>query len=67
LAGGPEDILQRMVLHHSLYLDSGGTMFFPSWRWHGGLWARGFFEVTGKLGRMIQYRISTIPESAPTG
>ena len=56
LAGGPEDILQRMVLHHSLYQDSGRNHVFPLLALHGGLWAYGFFEVTGKLGKMIQYR-----------
>ncbi len=56
LAGGPADIRQRAALLHRLYLDSGGNHAFAEIATHGALWAYGFFETTGTLGRVISYR-----------
>jgi hypothetical protein len=56
LAGGLEDIPRRAALLHGLYLDSGGNHAFPQIAAHGALWAFGFFEVGGSLGRFIARR-----------
>ncbi len=56
LAGAPGDIVQRVVAHHSIWLDSRGNHAFPLVALHGALWAYGFFELTGKLAQLIQYR-----------
>ncbi len=56
LAGEPGDIARRVAVHYSLYQDSRGNHAFPLVALHGALWAYGFFESTGKLGRIIQYR-----------
>lgn len=56
LAGAPSDIAQRVVFHHALFLDSGGNHAFPQVALHGALWAWGFFEVSGRLGTLIQQR-----------
>src|SRR5262249_46994654 len=56
LAGGLDDIPRRaMVLHH-LYLDSGTNHAFAQVAAHGALWAYGYFEVGGRLGRLVAYR-----------
>ncbi len=55
-AGGLEDIPRRAALLHGLYLDSGGNHTFPQIAAHGALWALGFFEVGGSLGRFIARR-----------
>ncbi|MFH5803481.1 hypothetical protein [Alienimonas sp. DA493] len=56
LAGTPADIRQRAALLHRIYLDSGGNHAFAEIAAHGALWAYGFFETTGTLGRVISYR-----------
>jgi hypothetical protein len=56
LAGGLEDIPRRAMLLHHLYLDSGGNHAFAQVAAHGALWAAGYFEVGGRLGRLIAYR-----------
>ena len=54
--GGLEEIPRRAALLHGLYLDSGGNHTFPQIAAHGALWAYGFFEVGGSLGRFIARR-----------
>src|SRR5262245_24896795 len=54
--GGLEEIPRRVALLHGLYLDSGGNHTFPQIAAHGALWAQGFFEVGGSLGRFIARR-----------
>ncbi len=56
LVGGLEDIPRRAALLHGTYLDSGGNHTFPQIAAHGALWAFGFFEVGGRLGRLIATR-----------
>ncbi|MEM9703612.1 MAG: hypothetical protein AAF907_14330 [Planctomycetota bacterium] len=56
LAGEPGDIRQRAALLHRIYLDSGGNHAFAEIATHGALWAYGFFETTGTLGKVISYR-----------
>lgn len=56
LAGEPGDIPRRAMLHHHLYRDSRGNHVFPLVALHGALWARGFFETTGRLGEALRLR-----------
>jgi hypothetical protein len=56
LAGELDDIPRRAALLHGMYLDSGGNHTFPQIAAHGALWAHGFFEVGGSLGRFIARR-----------
>jgi hypothetical protein len=56
LAGDLGDIPRRVALLHGMYLDSGGNHTFPQIAAHGALWAHGFFEVGGSLGRFIARR-----------
>jgi hypothetical protein len=56
LAGTLTDIPQRVSVLHMIYRDSGGNHTFPQVALHGALWAYGFFEITGTLGRMVSYR-----------
>ena len=56
LAGAPGDIPQRVAFHHTLFRDSGGNHAFPQVALHGALWAWGFFEKSGQLGRIIRHR-----------
>ena len=56
LAGGLEDIPRRVVILDSLYRDSGGNHTFSLVAAHGALWAKGYFEVGGRLGRFIGRR-----------
>ena len=56
LAGEPADIRQRAAFLHQIYEDSGGNHAFAEIAAHGALWAYGFFETTGTLGRVISYR-----------
>lgn len=55
-AGEPGDIPQRVKMLHSIFLDSGGNHVFPEVALHGALWAYGYFEEKGKLGKLIQWR-----------
>src|SRR5262249_51512530 len=50
------DIPRRVVILSNLYLDSGGNHVFPQIAAHGALWAFGYFEVGGSLGRLIARR-----------
>ncbi len=56
LAGDLLDIPRRGILLDTMYRDSGGNHVFPQLAAHGALWAYRFFEVGGRLGRMIAYR-----------
>lgn len=56
IAGAPGDILQRVVAHHAIYVDSNGNHAFPLIALHGALWGYDFFEVTGWLGELVSYR-----------
>jgi len=55
-AGGPGDILQRVQVHHQLYVDSGGNHAFPLVALHGALWGAEFFETTGAIGNALRAR-----------
>lgn len=56
LAGDRGDVRRRAALLHRLFLDSGGNHAFAEIAAHGALWAYGFFETTGTLGKVISYR-----------
>jgi hypothetical protein len=56
LAGSPQDIPQRVVLMHEMYLDSGKNHWFPQVALHGALWAHGYFASTGSLGKALSLR-----------
>lgn len=56
LAGGLMDIPRRVSILTSLYLDSGRNHVFSQLAAHGALWARGYFEAGGSLGRLIARR-----------
>jgi len=56
LAGEPGDLPRRASLLHAVYLDSGRNHAFPQIALHGALWAAGFFETTGTLGRLVSWR-----------
>lgn len=56
VAGDLLDIPRRAILLDAMYRDSGGNHVFPQLAAHGALWAYRFFEVGGRLGRMIAYR-----------
>lgn len=56
IAGASGDIPRRVTALHSIYLSSHGNHAFPQVALHGALWASGFLEVTGTLGKLISYR-----------
>lgn len=56
LAGGLEDIPRRAIVLNSLYFDSGRNHVFSHIASHGALWAYRYFEVGGRLGRLIANR-----------
>jgi len=56
LAGEPSAIPRRAALLHAVYLDSRGNHAFPQVALHGALWAAGFFQTTGTLGRLVSWR-----------
>ena len=56
LAGGLLDIPRRALVLHSMYLDSGRNHTFSMIAAHGALWAHGYFEAGGSLGRLIARR-----------
>lgn len=56
LAGDLLDIPRRVVILLNLYLDSGGNHAFSQIAAHGALWALGYFETAGSLGRLIGQR-----------
>jgi len=56
LAGGLLDIPRRALILHNVYLDSGRNHAFSLIAAHGALWAQGYFEAGGSLGRLIARR-----------
>jgi hypothetical protein len=56
LAGDLLDIPRRVVILNHVYLDSGRNHTFSLIAAHGALWAFGYFEVGGSLGRFIARR-----------
>jgi hypothetical protein len=56
LAGDLLDIPRRALLLYNLYLDSGRNHAFSLIAAHGALWAQGYFEAGGSLGRLIARR-----------
>src|SRR6202795_46520 len=56
LAGELLDIARRVVVLYNLYLDSGRNHAFSQIAAHGALWAHGYFEVGGRLGRFVARR-----------
>jgi len=56
LAGDLLDIPRRVVVLYNLYLDSGRNHAFSQIAAHGALWAHGYFEVGGRLGRFVARR-----------
>ena len=56
LAGELLDIPRRAVLLNEIYRDSGENHCFSQIAAHGALWAYRFFEVGGRLGRLIAWR-----------
>jgi len=56
LSGGLLDIPRRALILHNIYLDSGRNHTFSLIAAHGALWAQGYFEAGGALGRLIARR-----------
>lgn len=56
LAGGLLEIPRRVAILYHLFQDSGGNHVFPEIAAHGALWAFGYFEMGGSLGRLIAKR-----------
>ncbi len=56
LAGGLLDIPRRGLILHHIYVDSGRNHSFSLIAAHGALWAQGYFEAGGSLGRLIGRR-----------
>lgn len=56
LAGGLLDIPRRAVILGAIYRDSGRNHAFSLMAAHGALWAFGYFEAGGSLGRLIAHR-----------
>ncbi len=56
LAGDLHDIPRRALILHNIYLDSGRNHTFSMIAAHGALWAHGYFEAGGSLGRFIARR-----------
>ena len=62
LAGGLLDIPRRALVLYNLYLDSGRNHHFSLIATHGALWASGYFESGGSLGRLIARRYFYNPD-----
>jgi len=62
LAGGLLDIPRRALVLYNLYLDSGRNHQFSLIATHGALWASGYFEAGGSLGRLIARRYFYNPD-----
>jgi hypothetical protein len=62
LAGDLLDIPRRALILHNLYLDSGRNHYFSMIAAHGALWASGYFEAGGSLGRLIARRYFYDPD-----
>src|SRR5580765_8092619 len=56
LAGDLLDIPRRVIVLYNLYLESGRNHAFSQIAAHGALWAHGYFEVGGRLGRFVARR-----------
>lgn len=56
IAGELIDIPRRAALLNEIYLDSGGNHAFSQIAAHGALWAFRFFEVGGRLGKIVSWR-----------
>ena len=56
LAGGLTEIPRRVSILTHIYQDSGKNHTFPLIAAHGALWAMGYFEAGGSLGRLISWR-----------
>lgn len=56
LAGNLTEVPRRVAILTQLYLDSGRNHQFSLLAAHGALWALGYFEVGGSLGRLIARR-----------
>lgn len=56
LAGGLLEIPRRVLILMDLYRHSNGNHTFPLIAAHGALWALGYFEAGGSLGRLIGKR-----------
>lgn len=56
LAGSVLDIPRRVGLLTSVTRETGGNHVFPLLAAHGALWALGYFEAGGSLGRLIAKR-----------
>ncbi|MBX9765971.1 MAG: hypothetical protein K2X47_01760, partial [Bdellovibrionales bacterium] len=53
LAGGPDDIPQRVIFLHEIFLDSGKIHTFPEVALHGALWADQFFSHKNTVDRIL--------------
>jgi hypothetical protein len=62
LSGGLLDISRRALVLYGMYLDSGRNHNFSLIAAHGALWASGYFEAGGSLGRLIARRYFYNPE-----
>jgi hypothetical protein len=62
LSGGLLDIPRRALILHNMYLDSGRNHQFSLIAAHGALWASGYFEAGGTLGRLIARRYFYNPD-----
>lgn len=56
IAGELSDIPRRAAVLLTLYEHSGGLHHFPLMAAHGALWASGYFERGGAMGRLIARR-----------
>ena len=62
LAGGLTDIPRRVAILTNIYLDSGRNHTFSQMAAHGALWALGYFEDGGSLGRLVAKRYFYNPQ-----
>lgn len=62
LAGDLHDIPRRALILINMYLDSGRNHAFSLIAAHGALWAQGYFEAGGSLGRLIARRYFYDPD-----
>lgn len=59
LAGDHQNVVNRSLLMHSLYLDSKGNCTFPELVAHGGLFSKPLFESPDNgLGRILYFAYS---------
>ena len=62
LAGDLADIPRRALILLNMYRDSGRNHTFSLIAAHGALWASGYFEAGGSLGRLIARRYFNNPD-----